>query len=88
MARLYIAHTILSGANVLILDEPTNHLDLESKEALAKALATFEGTVLFVSHDRVFIETVATRLLYVYRDKVGEVSLSVLESDGPSPIFV
>jgi ATPase subunit of ABC transporter with duplicated ATPase domains len=88
MARLHIALMMLSGANVLILDEPTNHLDLESKEALASALANFPGTVLFVSHDRIFIETVATRLIYVYRDQVQEVSLSILEENWSSPTLI
>ena len=54
---------MLSEANFLILDEPTNHLDMLSKEILEKALAQYEGTVLYVSHDRYFINKTATRLL-------------------------
>lgn len=70
MARLLIAKIMLAHANILILDEPTNHLDLESKEALAQALREFEGTVLFVSHDRHFIERVATKTLEVNREQI------------------
>ena len=54
---------MLSEANFLILDEPTNHLDIVSKEVLEDALNHYTGTVLFVSHDRYFINTVATRIL-------------------------
>ncbi len=62
-ARLLFANMILEHANILILDEPTNHLDLESREALALALRQFEGTVIFVSHDRHFVSGIATRIL-------------------------
>lgn len=62
-ARLLFANIMLQNANVLILDEPTNHLDLESREALAKALHAFEGTILCVSHDRHFVTQIATRIL-------------------------
>ena len=54
---------MLSEANFLILDEPTNHLDIISKEILEQALNRYTGTVLFVSHDRYFINTTATRIL-------------------------
>ena len=54
---------MLSDANFLILDEPTNHLDIDSKEILERALLQFEGTVLYVSHDRYFINRTATRIL-------------------------
>lgn len=60
--RLTLAKLVISGANVLILDEPTNHLDLASKQALEQALAEFPGTILLVSHDRYFIDRVATRV--------------------------
>jgi ATPase subunit of ABC transporter with duplicated ATPase domains len=53
---------------VLVLDEPTNHLDLESIHALVKALQAFDGTVLFVSHDRAFVSALATRILEVTRE--------------------
>ena len=62
-ARLSLAKLMLSGANFLLLDEPTNHLDIESREILEDALNEFTGTVLFVSHDRYFINRTATRIL-------------------------
>ena len=62
-ARLTLAKLILSQMNLLILDEPTNHLDIDSKEALEEALAGFEGTVITVSHDRYFIDKLATRII-------------------------
>ena len=61
--RLSLAKLMLSNANFLILDEPTNHLDITSKEILENALNEYEGTVFFVSHDRYFINSVATRIL-------------------------
>lgn len=61
--RLSLARLMLSDANLLILDEPTNHLDMNSKEILEHALQQFEGTVLYVSHDRYFINQTATRIL-------------------------
>ncbi len=54
---------MLSNANFLILDEPTNHLDITSKEILENALNSYTGTVLFVSHDRYFINSTATRII-------------------------
>ncbi len=72
MARLLLAKIMLSGANFLVLDEPTNHLDLESKEALAQALTKFPGTILFVSHDRDFLDRVATRTFTINRDEIKE----------------
>lgn len=61
--RVSLAKLMLSEANFLILDEPTNHLDIVSKEILEQALTRYTGTVLFVSHDRYFINTTATRIL-------------------------
>ncbi|WP_133138798.1 ABC-F family ATP-binding cassette domain-containing protein [Legionella genomosp. 1] len=62
-ARLVMAKIILEKPNVLILDEPTNHLDLESIDALIDALSLYPGTVLFVSHNRYFIDKISTRVL-------------------------
>ena len=61
--RVSLAKLMLSDANLLILDEPTNHLDIMSREILENALRSYSGTVLFVSHDRYFINQVATRIL-------------------------
>ncbi|OUQ25897.1 ABC transporter [Lachnoclostridium sp. An131] len=61
--RVSLAKLMLSEANFLILDEPTNHLDIVSKEILEQALNRYTGTVLYVSHDRYFINTTATRIL-------------------------
>jgi ATPase subunit of ABC transporter with duplicated ATPase domains len=56
--------------NVLIMDEPTNHLDMESIEALNKALLGWDGTLIFVSHDREFVSSLATRVLEIKSDRV------------------
>ena len=61
-AKLCLLKLMLSGANVLLLDEPTNHLDIPSREVLEAALCDFEGTILAVSHDRYFINKLATRI--------------------------
>jgi len=63
-ARLLLAKVILEAPNVLILDEPTNHMDLETIDALANALSAYTGTLIFVSHNRYFVEKIATRILY------------------------
>ena len=68
--RLELAKLMLKNANFLILDEPTNNLDIVSKEALEKALQNYDGTILFVSHDRYFIKQVATSCLVVSDGKV------------------
>ena len=62
-ARLALAKILYDAPNLLVLDEPTNHLDIVTKRALVRALATYEGTILFVSHDRAFLRAVATRVL-------------------------
>ena len=61
-ARLQLALLMLQKDNVLILDEPTNHLDIDSKEMLEQALKHFEGTIIFVSHDRYFINQLANKV--------------------------
>ncbi len=62
-ARLLLAKLSMENNNFLVLDEPTNHLDIDSKEVLEDALINFDGTLLFVSHDRYFINRVATKVL-------------------------
>jgi ATP-binding cassette, subfamily F, member 3 len=69
-ARLCLAGLLLGGANVLVLDEPGNHLDVETVDALAAALVDYEGTVIFTSHDRSFVETVATSVIEVADGRV------------------
>jgi len=62
-SRLVMARMLFDPPNFLILDEPTNHLDLATKEMLIEALKDFEGTMLFVSHDRTFLRGLASRVL-------------------------
>ncbi|RKM62298.1 ABC transporter ATP-binding protein [Butyrivibrio sp. CB08] len=68
--RVSLAKLMLSDANFLILDEPTNHLDITSKEILESAISGYEGTVLYVSHDRYFINKTATRILDLTRGQL------------------
>ncbi|WP_210471681.1 ABC-F family ATP-binding cassette domain-containing protein [Sporosarcina sp. 6E9] len=65
-ARLSLAKLMLQKSNTLILDEPTNHLDLDSKEILENALDDFPGTIIFVSHDRYFINRLATKVIDIH----------------------
>ncbi len=67
--RVALAKIMLSNANFLILDEPTNHLDINSKEILEQALRSYEGTVLYISHDRYFINATAEKIIELNRDK-------------------
>lgn len=69
-ARVALTKLMLKKSNFLILDEPTNHLDLNSKEILEKALIKFEGTILFVSHDRYFINKLANRVILLDKNEV------------------
>jgi ATP-binding cassette subfamily F protein 3 len=68
--RFALARILVSPSNFLLLDEPTNHLDMRAKDVLLEALAAFSGTVVFVSHDRYFIDRLATRVLEVEGGKV------------------
>ncbi|MDQ3666359.1 MAG: ABC-F family ATP-binding cassette domain-containing protein [Acidobacteriota bacterium] len=70
--RLALAKLIYSRVNVLVLDEPTNHLDIPSREALEKALDAYEGTILTISHDRYFLDRVATQMLALDGQGVAE----------------
>jgi ATPase subunit of ABC transporter with duplicated ATPase domains len=71
-ARLIFCQMMIHKPNVLVLDEPTNHLDLEAIEALTDALLAFEGTLLFVSHDRWFVSSLATRVIEVTAEGVND----------------
>ena len=68
--RLALAKLLLRPANLLLLDEPTNHLDLQSKQVLLDALKGYQGTIVFVSHDRYFVDQLATRVLEVGAGRV------------------
>ena len=97
-ARLLLAKLSMENNNFLILDEPTNHLDIDSKEVLENALIDFDGTLLFVSHDRYFINRVATHVLELsekgstlylgdydyYVEKKAEVEMSQAEEASTS----
>lgn len=63
--RLALAKLVLDGCNLLVLDEPTNHLDMESRHALEEAISEFDGTVVCASHDRYFLDQIATRVLEI-----------------------
>jgi len=68
-SRVALAKLTLQGSNFLVLDEPTNHLDLQSRQFLEEILSEFEGTLLFVSHDRYFVDSLATKV-WVIEDGV------------------
>jgi ATP-binding cassette subfamily F protein 3 len=69
-ARLVLAGILLSKSHVLLLDEPTNHLDFETVEALGRALKSFAGTVVFISHDRTFVNLLASSILEIKKGRI------------------
>jgi ATPase subunit of ABC transporter with duplicated ATPase domains len=71
-ARLIFCRMMIEKPNVLVLDEPTNHLDIEGIEALVEALLRFEGTLIFVSHDRWFVSRLATRIVDVRKEGIAD----------------
>ncbi|MDY2960130.1 MAG: ABC-F type ribosomal protection protein [Hornefia sp.] len=71
-ARLALLKLMMSGTNVLVLDEPTNHLDIDSKEVFEEALSQYPGTVVAVSHDRYFLNKIATRIFELNSDGITE----------------
>lgn len=89
--RVSLAKLMLSDANFLILDEPTNHLDIESKEILEDALNSYTGTVLYVSHDRYFINKTATRILELTNQRlvnyIGNYDYYLEKKDELTPIY-
>ncbi|WP_156499434.1 ATP-binding cassette domain-containing protein, partial [Oleiphilus sp. HI0061] len=68
--RMLFGKIMLQKPNILVMDEPTNHLDMESIESLNMALEKFEGTLLFVSHDREFVSSLATRIIEITPDGI------------------
>jgi len=70
--KLALARLLATPANFVILDEPTNHLDIGSREVLEESLREYEGTVLFISHDRFFLESVAQRILALHEGKLHD----------------
>jgi len=68
--RMLYGKLMLARTNVLLMDEPTNHMDMESIEALNTALDKYKGTLFFVSHDREFVSSIATRILEIKADGI------------------
>src|SRR5690606_4869761 len=66
--RMLFGKLIMQKPNILLMDEPTNHMDMESIEALNLALENYKGTLLFVSHDRQFVSSIATRIIEITKD--------------------
>ncbi|MCK9995031.1 MAG: ABC-F family ATP-binding cassette domain-containing protein [Candidatus Krumholzibacteria bacterium] len=88
-SRLVLARMLFDPPNFLILDEPTNHLDMETKEMLVESLSEFEGTMLFVSHDRTFLRGLSTRVLELRPgNEDGNGALPPLVYDGTYSEFV
>jgi ATP-binding cassette subfamily F protein 3 len=79
-ARLALLRILATPVNLILLDEPTNHLDVETKALLMQAMREFEGTVMFVSHDREFVSEIAERILYISHDHTLTDHIGNLES--------
>ncbi len=71
-SRVALAKLTLQGANFLVLDEPTNHLDLPARQVLERLLSTYDGTLLFVSHDRYFVDALATRIWTLAESRISD----------------
>src|SRR5207253_5135900 len=88
-ARVVLAKMLYDPPNFLVLDEPTNHLDMDTKDMLVKALASFEGTMIFVSHDRRFLAALSNRVLELTPEGVrtygGGYTEYVVESGHEAP---
>ncbi len=91
--RYALARMLLAPSNFLLLDEPTNHLDMRAKDVLLEALSKYTGTVVFVSHDRYFIDNLATRIfeiedghVHVYPGQLRGLSVAQAGRPGASPI--
>jgi ATP-binding cassette subfamily F protein 3 len=80
-SRLMALTMLLSGANLLLLDEPTNHLDIYTRESLAEALSDFPGSLIFISHDRYFIDSVATKIFVLNDGTFKEIMGSFSENE-------
>lgn len=72
-SRLRLAMLMISQANLLLLDEPTNHIDMDTKEILENALLNYEGTIITVSHDRYFLNKIATRILSISQNQILDI---------------
>ena len=72
--RMLFGKLMLEQPNILLLDEPTNHMDMESIESLNTALEKYKGTVFFVTHDREFVSSIATRVFEVKKDEIMDYS--------------
>ncbi|NBQ70118.1 MAG: ATP-binding cassette domain-containing protein, partial [Nitrosomonadaceae bacterium] len=70
--RMLFGKLLLQKPNVLLMDEPTNHLDMESIESLNSALEKYNGTLIFISHDREFVSSLATRILEMKPDGIND----------------
>ncbi len=70
--RMLLGKLMMGKPNILLLDEPTNHMDMEAIEALNNALETYKGTLFFVSHDRIFVDSLATRIIEIKNKKVTD----------------